>query len=419
MSHRSPSPILHGTLLALCSMLVFNANATLIELNPPRPIPGDAPTLTLTFDSCVRFDRWERSGSRIVIYANRSNLSPCPGGGTREISPGALVAGNYSVEVFERAVGGASPPDGFTKVAERRFLVAQGQTSAGKPAKIGVVGSKSIVRGSLVTTEIAFSVRDASGNAVPDTPLGLRVVSASSTPSINCDPLRVGSGCTAHQTQPDGSFAVYVAPPNDSEGAQVTTVIGSTRIDGRTQSTFATVGYIDSLRQAAVIPVVEYEIDAAITSPPTRYFLSADEATSDALDSVPDVFRRTYAAFFGVKANTPTAVPVCRFFSNGKNGVPLTHWFTADAADCAAKKADPRYVDEGVAFWAYPPSLNGACPRGTRGVTRYLLTVGSDASAVSVRYSTLLSMRNQAVVGTSLQGDVKIRDDGVAFCVPD
>jgi hypothetical protein len=397
-----------------------NSNATSIQLNPGLPVPGDAVNVSIAFNACARFDRWERSENRIVVYANRANFSPCPGGGTTEIALGALNAGNHAIEVFERITGEPSPPDGYTKTAERRFTIAFGRPRAGKASQISIIGSISKIQSPSSGSVITFTVKDAAGTAIPDAPLGLSAVAVGPISlGAACEPFRISNDCRGYQTNANGALTFPAPVPSDAEGAVITTVIGSTIVDTSVLSAYATIGYIDSLRRDIVMPVVEYEIDASVVALPTRYFLSADDATSLALDNLPGIFRRTYAAFFGVKPNTPGAVPVCRFFAGGKNGAPLTHVFTADIADCAAKKADTRYTDEGVTFWAYPSGATGSCPRDTRGVTRYKLTYGTNTADIAFRYSTLLSMRNQAALGGANASGVSVTNDGVAFCVPD
>lgn len=401
-------------------IVAAKSEATSIQLSPMLPIPGDSVNVSITFDSCIQFDRWEKSANRIIVYSRRLNFSPCPGGGITDIALGVLNAGFYLIEVLERSVDAPLPPDGYTKTAEQRFSVALGRAIMGKPTKIVVSGSMTTIQDYRNATEVTFAVKDATNASVPDAPLGLRTAKAGALSlEYACDLFAISNDCPAYQTAGNGAIAITVPPPSDAEGALVTTVIGTTIIDNRTLSAYASIGYIDALRSDIVVPVVEYEIDASITALPTRYFLSANDATSLGLDNAPNAFRRTYAAFFGVKPSTPGAVPVCRFFTNGKAGLSLSHLFTADASDCAVKKADSRYADEGVPFWAYPASASGACPNGTRGVSRYVLTYGSDASNRSFRYSTLLSMKSQAARGGADTSGVTVKNDGVAFCVLD
>jgi serine protease len=73
-------------------------------------------------------------------------------------------------------------------------------------------------------------------------------------------------------------------------------------------------------------------------------------------------------AWLDVATAPASTVPVCRFF--GAPGVgPSSHVFTANPAECAALKADPHWVYEGIAFRALP-LVGGACPAGTVAVNR-------------------------------------------------
>ncbi|MBK9609606.1 MAG: choice-of-anchor D domain-containing protein [Betaproteobacteria bacterium] len=67
-------------------------------------------------------------------------------------------------------------------------------------------------------------------------------------------------------------------------------------------------------------------------------------------------------------APAPDLVPVCRFYGNpapgpdGKRLGPNSHFYTADAAECAAVKTDPGWLFEGVVFQVVAPTL-GSCPQ--------------------------------------------------------
>ena len=422
MTHSFFSPRRWLAVLSIMASITITPEsaAVSIQLSPALPVPGDSVNVRIEFGSCIGFDRWEKSANRIIVYSRLANFSPCPGGDTANIPLGALNAGFYSIEVFGRSTDAPLPPDGNTKIAEQRFSVAFGKPNAGKPSQIVLVGPMTAVQNYGSPTQMTFTVKDAAGISIPDVPLGVAAATAGRLlREYSCAVFAISSDCPAYQTVGSGGLTVSRPPPSDAEGAQVITTIGSTIINDRAQNAYATVGYIDALRRDSVVPVVEYEIDTSITALPTRYFLSANDATSLALDNTPIAFRRTYAAFFGVKPNTLGAVPVCRFFADGKTGVSLTHVFTADAADCAAKKADVRYADEGVPFWAYPASASGACPVATRGVTRYVLTQGNIAANTSFRYSTLLSMKSRAAIAGPTAEGATVKNDGVAFCVPD
>lgn len=59
------------------------------------------------------------------------------------------------------------------------------------------------------------------------------------------------------------------------------------------------------------------------------------------------------------------AVPVCRFYSTGFN----SHFFTANAGECAAVKKNKDWAYEGIAYYVKLPT-QGACPAGTLPIYR-------------------------------------------------
>ncbi|MBP8297285.1 MAG: DUF1800 family protein, partial [Burkholderiales bacterium] len=59
---------------------------------------------------------------------------------------------------------------------------------------------------------------------------------------------------------------------------------------------------------------------------------------------------------------------VCRFYGTPGKG-PNSHFYTADAAECAAVKLDPGWTYEAIAFYL-PQTVAGACPDGTYTVYR-------------------------------------------------
>lgn len=98
-------------------------------------------------------------------------------------------------------------------------------------------------------------------------------------------------------------------------------------------------------------------------APYNKYFLTAKPDEWALLDGLGSIgWKRTgltYAAHgSAVDAN---AKPVCRFFHPGV----VTHFYSVDAAECDLLKSLPReFVDEGIAWYAYEPSLNASAPSG-------------------------------------------------------
>jgi hypothetical protein len=108
--------------------------------------------------------------------------------------------------------------------------------------------------------------------------------------------------------------------------------------------------------------------------PLAHYFITADPgeaAIVDAGGAGPGWLRTGHA--FGVSrlppANAPLAVPVCRFYGRPAGG-PNSHFFTADAGECAFVRTTGGWFYEGVWFWAVPVAANGTCPSGMLKVLR-------------------------------------------------
>ena len=138
---------------------------------------------------------------------------------------------------------------------------------------------------------------------------------------------------------------------------------------------------------------------AAVTMPPTvdavefynaslnHYFLTAVSQEADAIDkgAVGPGWIRTGFTFraYAAEADAKEAMPVCRFFGTPGLG-PDAHFFTADAAECALVKANPRWLYEGIAFRALVPAT-GSCPPATAAVVRFY-SPGLTVSASRHRY---------------------------------
>jgi len=88
-----------------------------------------------------------------------------------------------------------------------------------------------------------------------------------------------------------------------------------------------------------------------------QYFLASDANERAVLErggAGGDWFRtgETFTAWQNTGTVKAGTVPVCRFFGSAIG--PSEHVFTADAAECSVLKSDPHWVDEGIAFRAYP-----------------------------------------------------------------
>ena len=106
-------------------------------------------------------------------------------------------------------------------------------------------------------------------------------------------------------------------------------------------------------------------------------------------------------------ADDPAAVPVCRFFGMPNVG-PNSHFYTADAAECALVKTNPNWTYEAIAFHIeVPPGT--ACTAGTEAVYRSFYP-GANVSQSNHRFLPDLTMHQKMASSSTLEG--------VVMCAP-
>jgi uncharacterized protein (DUF1800 family) len=144
-------------------------------------------------------------------------------------------------------------------------------------------------------------------------------------------------------------------------------------------------------------------------TPTNKYFLSAIPSEWAALDAAANIgWKRTGITYTALpSASATNANPVCRYFLPAV----LSHFFSADANECAQLAKVPGFVNEGVAWYAYAPA-NGSCPTDSAPLFR---TFNNGASAnngpANHRYFTDYSFyQSYASKGYALEG--------LAMCLP-
>jgi uncharacterized protein (DUF1800 family) len=142
-----------------------------------------------------------------------------------------------------------------------------------------------------------------------------------------------------------------------------------------------------------------------------HYFITAFPEEAAMLDAGTTVkgWVRTGVTFNAWKDPTddPAAAAVCRFF--GTSGVgPNSHFYTADAAECATVKANPDWTYEAIAFYIEVPQ-SGTCPANTEAVYRSFYP-GANVSQSNHRFLPDLTM-HQKMAGSSIL-------EGVVMCAP-
>ncbi|MEP6702283.1 MAG: choice-of-anchor D domain-containing protein [Betaproteobacteria bacterium] len=120
------------------------------------------------------------------------------------------------------------------------------------------------------------------------------------------------------------------------------------------------------------LPAPDLDLNEYLNSLLNHYFMTADPAEKQGIETggagpgwsataAGPVLGRVWSAA------TDGLVPVCRFYGNlapGPNGLPLgpnSHFYTADAGECAAVKNDIGWKYEGVVFHVAAATF-GACP---------------------------------------------------------
>ena len=173
------------------------------------------------------------------------------------------------------------------------------------------------------------------------------------------------AGATLHRLLPDNQFDAAFGPG----GAFTLQGFGSTTALGIDANGELVVAGTD----AAGALLARYRLDAAVAGVAVveyfnvnlrHYFITANPAEMASIESggAGPGWQRTGYGFHAYvpEAGVPVgARPVCRFY--GTPGVgPNSHFYTADADECAAVKRDSGWTYEGTAFYVMLPNA-GQC----------------------------------------------------------
>ena len=145
-----------------------------------------------------------------------------------------------------------------------------------------------------------------------------------------------------------------------------------------------------------------------------HYFMTASPVETAILDANIDIpgWQRTgieFGAYASADDNTD-ALPVCRFFGTPGIG-PNSHFYTADANECALTKQNPDWIFETVAFYIPVPAVSGtgSCAGAAQPVYRSFYP-GKVKSESNHRFLPDLTM-HERMAGASLL-------EGVVMCSP-
>jgi hypothetical protein len=159
---------------------------------------------------------------------------------------------------------------------------------------------------------------------------------------------------------------------------------------------------------ASNIPVIEYHHTVF-----DHYFMTADADEIAGLDggAFGGVFQRTGQEFAARNGPVPGTVDVCRFFTTpGNFGTKSSHFYTADAAECAFVKLNPNWIYEKIAFFT-PVPAGGTC--GEAGTNVYRMYNNGMTGAPNHRFTTSLAIYNDFTTNRGWAGE------GVRFCSPE
>ncbi|MFO1322554.1 MAG: DUF1800 family protein [Burkholderiales bacterium] len=142
-----------------------------------------------------------------------------------------------------------------------------------------------------------------------------------------------------------------------------------------------------------------------------HYFVTAFPEEAAALDKGTPVagWTRTGVVWnaWMSSGDNANAVPVCRFFGTPNRG-PNSHFYTADAAECALVKQNPDWTYEAIAFYIEVPQ-GGACGAGNEPVYRSFYP-GASVSQSNHRFLPDLTMHQKMAPASLLEG--------VTMCAP-
>ena len=139
-----------------------------------------------------------------------------------------------------------------------------------------------------------------------------------------------------------------------------------------------------------------------------HYFMTASPAEAAVLDAGTTIqgWTRTGQKFYV----SDTGSPVCRFFSTSF-APKSSHFYTADAWECAVVKANSNWQYEDIAFNVSQPAANGSCASSSK---VYRLYNNGQGAAPNHRYTTDLTLRAQMMAqGWIPEGNGV---EGVVFC---
>jgi len=145
----------------------------------------------------------------------------------------------------------------------------------------------------------------------------------------------------------------------------------------------------------------------------SHYFVTANPVEIANLKSgVPPGWVPTGQKFNVFVSSGAGLAAVCRFFSGQSFAPKSSHFYTADAAECAALRAGNVWTYEGEVFYAALPDGNGGCPAGQ--IPVYRLYNNGMGGAPNHRFTTSQATQLQMIA----EGYLREGPAGVGWCSP-
>jgi len=267
-------------------------------------------------------------------------------------------------------------------------------------------------------------VKESSTATLPSAPTNVTATAGNGSATVTFTPGSIGSGTLVTYWAACGVDTTHLIKATGSSSP--ITVAGLT--NGTAYYCWAltesTVGYSNNWSTVSntVTPSATTSASASVVefynTTLDNYFMTADSGEASAIDngSAGAGWIRTGNIF-----STNGSTPVCRFYGSQSPG-PNSHFYTADAGECAGLKqlqastpaTQKRWNYEGIAFNSATPA-NGTCPSGSVPVYRAYnngSTRGVDSNHRIT--SNLTAIQQQAACGWSNEGVVMCATSGTS-----
>ena len=267
-------------------------------------------------------------------------------------------------------------------------------------------------------------VKESSTATLPSAPTNVTATAGNGSATVTFTPGSIGSGTLITYWAACGVDTTHLIQAAGSSSPITVTGLTNGTAYYCWAITESTVGYssnwstVSNTVTPTAIPAASVSVIEFYNTDLDNYFITADSGEAAGIDSGsagPGWIRTGNT--FNASGNTP----VCRFYGSQSPG-PNSHFYTADAGECAGLKqlqastpdTEKRWNYEGIAFNS-TTSTNGTCPSGTVPVYRAYnngSTRGVDSNHRIT--SNLTAIQQQAACGWSNEGVVMCATSGTS-----